>query len=626
MCGLVGYFSSQPICGLEEATNILNHRGPDASNHVLLDDQTIGLGHTRLSIVDLSITANQPMSDKSSRYTIIFNGEIYNHLELKSKLQSIGVEFKTNSDTEVLLNHFIYHGVDGIQELNGIFSFVVYDSYHKKMTLVRDRLGIKPLYFKSSSTGIIFASEIKAIKHLIEVDGTLDPITVCQHLTFNWSARNFLPSKDFEILPAGSYMEIVNAKITKNSRWKLEKPKVGQKSKSISSVEKLEEILTRAIERQLMGDVKIGAFLSGGLDSSLLVALASKFNSDIKCYTMSVDHSEADGQQSDLAYARQVADYLNIELTEVESKSTDLINNIENFIWHLEEPLADPAALFTKFISRRAKEDGLKVLISGLGADDIFTGYRRHLIASRINGQFYPTSLAKKLYFVLEKLFGFNSNMVRKTLKALKPFTLPKDQGLITLFEWQDPNNVVKLLDKRHRSCVQSNEISLPLTRVMSKNETCLKNALKIEQDFFLPKHNLLYTDKMSMSEGIEVRVPYLDNEVVEFARSLSDDELQVGLVSKKILKKLGERYLPSNIVYRSKTGFGAPVRRWIKHDLNDYIDDTLSIERLYHRGIFDAKEVRNLIVNNKRGVIDASYTILSILLIELWFTKFIDQ
>ena len=387
--------------------------------------------------------------------------------------------------------------------------------------------------------------------------------------------------------------------------------------------------LSTAIHRQMIADVPVGAFLSGGLDSSAIVSLASKIDKDISCFTIDLIGGQEKGNVEDLPYAKKVAKYLNIKLNVVEVDSKKMAGDIEDMVKILDEPLADPAALNVYYITKMAKEQGIKVLLAGTGGDDIFSGYRRHHALMREElWNWLPRKLKFKLYNLSSKLNQKNP-ITRRVTKLLSGIHLEGDARLINYFRWSRREDINKLYSKEFRSALNlsnADKTMLEFLKDVPSNASKLDRMLALEQQYFLADHNLLYTDKMSMINGIEVRVPFLDLDLVEFVYDIPDHFKQKGNQGKWILKKALKGILPNEIINRPKSGFGAPLRKWIRADLRELLGDILSFDSLKKRGLFDPNAVHKLIKDNDDGKVDASYTLLSLLCIEIWCRNFIKN
>ena len=631
MCGIIGVSGDFLEADLVDATSKLNHRGPDDSGTYFNQSDLIGFGHTRLAILDLSSFGHQPMLSNDDNVILIFNGEIYNFHDLKITLEKKGYLFKGTSDTEVVLNMYLEYGIDFLSMLNGIFAIAIFDRRTKNLYLARDALGIKPLYYFLNDSLFSFSSEIKALLHLIPDDLKIDHDAIQMYLTFLWCPGEGTPAKEIRKVLPGEYLIIKSAKIVKRVPWyKLPQTKNNKKFTNIEeTVKEVQLGLAKAVERQLISDVPVGAFLSGGLDSSAIVALAKQSVPNIQCFTIDPIGGSDDDIAEDLPYAREVAKHLNVDLEVVKIDSYNLANDLEEMIWQLDEPLADPAPLNVLYISRLARERGMKVLLSGSGGDDIFTGYRRHLAVRYENlWSWLPQKARKGLEDISislnqEKTFG------RRVSKLFNNAGSSGDERLASYFAWARRTDLEPLFSKNMKLEIESKNANQPMLDFLDNIDvgvSPIDKMLCLEQRFFLADHNLTYTDKMSMAAGIEVRVPFLDLDLIELAAKIPDKYKQRGRHGKWILKKAMEPYLPKQVIYRPKTGFGAPLRRWIKNDLREMVDDLLSEKSIKNRGLFDFKNVSKLISDNDLGNRDLSYTIFSLLCIEIWCRKFIDS
>jgi len=629
MCGIIGLYGAFNKNILNKSLDLIDHRGPDNRDIYVNNNDNIYLGHSRLSIIDLSFSANQPMIDDSG-LVIVYNGEIYNYKDLRIGLIKKGFVFKSNSDTEVLLKLYIYEEEKMLSRLNGIFSFAIWDGKKKKLLIARDALGVKPLYYSSTEEGFTFSSEIKAIINIFPSNLVLDYQSLQQYLTFIWSPGDRTPVQTINKVLPGEAMWISDNKIERKWSWyklpvRSGKSIISSKTEIISGVT---THLRNAVNSQMLSDVPVGAFLSGGLDSSTIVAFARDNNPGIPCFTIETSGGQEEGMVDDLPYARKVAKHLNVPLHVINIDADKMATGLENMVAMLDEPLADPAPLNVLYISQLAKENGIKVLLSGVGGDDIFTGYRRHYA---IQLDRYLQKIPFKIKTSIERYtssLNKTNPFYRRVAKLFNGSTLDGDKRIVNYFRWADVDLINSLFtsDVRKELAVESaDRTMMNYLDMLPKSASPLQRMLALEQRFFLPDHNLTYADKMSMAVGVEVRVPFLDLDLVEFASKIPDKYKQRGSVGKWILKKSMEPYLPHDIIYRPKTGFGAPLRRWIRFELRELLGDLLSEESLRKRSVFDSKAVHQLIKKNDSGVVDASYTLLSLMCIELWCRQFVD-
>lgn len=634
MCGILGY-SKQKVNNnindkfIDYGINLLKNRGPDDNGDFYNADRSIGLAHTRLSILDLSKLGHQPMFSSDDRYVLVYNGEIYNFKELRSDLAK-HFSFKSNSDSEVILYSYIHYGNSFLEKLNGIFSLAIYDRKEDQLIIARDRFGTKPLYYVKTPSGLYFASELKALMTLDDLALDIDYSAIENYMTYLWSPSPSTPLKAIKKLEAGHYLIVKNSLIVKEDFFF----EVSYNESKETDIEKIIETtdlkLKDAITSQLVSDVPVGAFLSGGLDSSAIVAYVKNYT-DVKLPTFTIRGKNDLGMADDFIYAKKVGKYLGVDVHPIDINH-EIFFDIEEMIYCLDEPQADLAPILVSYISKIAKEEhGIKVLLSGVGGDDIFSGYRRH---QAIELDSYISKIPKlirgKISDLVQKLPS-NSNFMRRLKKYTRYFDLDGDDKIISYFNWIDKDTRRNLFSSDVKSYLENenHDTSFQLKKELEKlpKETSdLNKMLSLDLKFFLPDHNLNYTDKMGMKEGVEIRVPLLDNKLVDFASTIPGKYKQNGKHGKYIFKKTMEKYLPNEVIYRSKTGFGTPLKSWIHGELKEYINTILSKEAIDKRGIFNYSSFQEILSKDKLGHEDYSYTILSMLSIELWFKIFIDN
>ena len=609
------------------------HRGPDGCGEHFDSQAGFGLTQRRLAIIDLSPLGLQPMWDFTHRALISFNGEIYNYRELREELQRDGFKFFSRTDTEVILNLYLRDGVAFLNRLNGMFALAIWDKVSHTLLIARDSMGVKPLYHTTTKSGFVFASEIKALCQLPELDRTVDPVMLSQYVTYMYGPSPGTPFRSISKMLPGHAFLLESGRVVK--RWSFLKDNRNSVDEGMTvdaAKEGVVHFLSQAVERQMVADVPVGAFLSGGLDSSSLVALARRNVHDrsVECFTIGFksgsEHRE--GLVEDLPYATQVADHLGVSLRTVWVGS-GVSSEFARMIYHLDEPQADPAPINVSLICALARQMGIKVLLSGAGGDDIFTGYRRHFALAQERWWKWLPKWARTLLRKSGQCLSQESPIGRRYRKAFQFADSAPDQRLAGYFSWLDREHVTRLFSPELRAEVARHDPLQPMLDALMelpKDVDPLNRMLLLEQRFFLADHNLNYTDKMSMAEGVEVRVPFLDPDLMDFAGSLPPRFKQHGSTGKWIFKKAMEPYLPKDVIYRSKTGFGAPLRSWMQHELKELVDDALSESSIKRRGLFDYQAVRHLIAMDRSGNIDASYPIFQLICIETWCKIFLDQ
>lgn len=645
MCGIAGrWLHEAPVTPIDAALDRLGHRGPDDRGAWRSPGEPwLELGHTRLSIIDPSEAGHQPMLTHDGRVALVYNGELYNHRELRARLEARGHRFRGRSDTEVMLALYVEHGRDMLTKLNGMFAFAAYDQRSRALFVARDAQGIKPLYFAAGRQGFAFASELKALIALMPVARELDVPALYRYLSFLWCPGSATPLRAVSRLGPGEQMVVHDGRVILRERWARVAFGGARDATPAASAQGVAEAVRAAVQRQLVADVPVGAFLSGGLDSSAIVAFAREQQPSLDCFTIAPDGGDDAGETRDLPFARRVASHLGVRLHEVPVRSAQLASELERMVYHLDEPVADPAPLNVLFISELARRHGVKVLLSGTGGDDLFTGYRRHrALLTEGTWSWLPLDVRRQLRvgtaaaahqalrasLLARGRATTPSTWARRVARAFAHADQSDTGRLLGYFSWGDPELARGLFAPEHRPSLTRASLHAPMLEFLTElppGLAPLERMLAIEQRFFLGDHNLPYADKMSMAASVEVRVPFLDPELVALANRLPASLKQRGRHGKWILKRAMEPYLPREVIYREKTGFGAPIRRWMRGELRELVGDVLSPARLRERGLFDPAAVQTLIEQNQRGEVDAAHLILSLCCVELWCRQFID-
>jgi asparagine synthase (glutamine-hydrolysing) len=642
MCGIVGrWLSGTPGAPIERALALLEHRGPD-DRGVWVDTRSgLELGHQRLSIIDPSPAGHQPMCSSDGRHVLVYNGELYNYRELRAELVAGGHEFRGASDTEVLLAMFVEHGQRALSRLNGMFALALFDRETGELWLARDTFGIKPLYFSDQAGGFTFASELKALLALAPVAPELDVRALYRYLSFLWCPGTATPLRAVSRVAPGELLVVRGGRLVERRRWAAPSFARGARRERAGASE-VARALQRSVERQLVSDVPLGAFLSGGLDSSAVVAFARRHRPNLDCFTIVPSGGPDAGDSSDLPYARQVARHLGVRLHEVPISSARLAADVERMVYQLDEPMADPASLNVLYISQAARQQGIEVLLSGVGGDDLFAGYRRHralateplwtwlpgpMRAGLRRGSGALTRLAQPASSRHWPGARAGAALARRVSRAFSHADADAEGRLLGYFAWADPHLLRELFAEPHRSSLTPAVLNEPLVEYLAAlppDLPPLERLLALEQRFFLGDHNLPYADKMSMAAGVEVRVPFLDPELVALANALPVGLKQRGRHGKWLLKRALEPYLPREVIYRPKVGFGAPLRRWLRGELRELVGDVLGPRRLAERGLFDPDRVQALVEADRRGEVDAAYPIFALCCVELWCGHFL--
>ena len=630
MCGIAGFLGNLDIQVLRKMSDAILHRGPDDAGEFYDAAKGVGLAHRRLSILDLSPTGHQPMISEDGAVVLVFNGEIYNFRELRMELEARGHRFRGHSDTEVLLALYMVKGEDLLPYVNGIFAFALWDARQRTLLLARDGLGVKPLYYAEGKSGFVFASELKALLRVSEIGRDVDPIALQHYLTYLWCPAPSTLLRSVKKLEPGCALVVKNGRLDR--RWRFYQLPFHDLPESMSESEAIHQTrdaVRTAVQRQMVADVPVGAFLSGGLDSSAVVAFAREASPGrrLQCFTMEMSAHDAawEGIANDLPYAESAAQHLDVDLHTIKV-GPEMADDLSKMIYHLDEPQGDPAPLNVLAISRLAREHGVKVLLSGAGGDDIFTGYRRHraLMVERY-WSWMPRAVRAGIAELTASL-PTSSPALRQLRKAFQYASYEGDRRLASYFYWLRPDLAEELLSSEFSRRLVHEEPLVASLGELPDDVPRLNRMLYLECKHFLADHNLNYTDKLSMAAGVEVRVPLLDRELVALAARLPIQYKQRGAEGKWIFKKAMEGLLPRKIIYRPKTGFGVPLRAWLRGPLKGAFRDILSPDSLRRRGWLNSDAVGRLLADNLSGGVDAAYPLFALLCIELWAQMFLDQ
>ncbi len=627
MCGIAGFFGSFQPELLDRMNAIQAHRGPDFGTTFYLQNSLIGLAHRRLSILDPRPVANQPL--KKNHAVLCFNGEIYNFRELKQDLEQDGFQFLSNGDSEVFLSLYLRDGVKAFEKINGMFAAAIWDSQKQCLLIARDPLGLKPLYYTETKQGFLFASEMKALLQESSVERQINHDAVISHLKYLWSPAPDTLLKNVMKLEPGELMTVKDSRIV--SKRKFYHLPYDQPVLNITEQEALEEtrrLVRQATKRQLVSDVPLGAFLSGGLDSTSLCAMACQEGmQNLPCFTIAFegDEFQAEGTTDDLPFAKQAASHLGLKLSVVNA-SPQVCDLLEKMIYHLDEPQADPAPLNVFLICEQARKQGIKVLLSGAGGDDIFSGYRRHQALQWDSLWNVMPQPMRQLIAKSSHLLPQNQVILRRIRKALRSVDLNRSERLVSYFHWSSPDWIQSVCGQQLQETLQKPAPDSLLNALgeLAPSTPPLNQMLYLDTRFFLADHNLHYTDKMSMASGVEVRSPLLDLDLVNFCARLPVKLKQKKGIGKYLFKKSMQAYLPESLIYRPKTGFGMPLRHWLQNDLKPLFEETLSEQALQRNQLFDSQGVQHLLKLTKQGRVDGTYTLFAMLCIEIWSRQFL--
>lgn len=604
MCGIAGYVGGHQEGLVERMNEVQKHRGPDGRGVFERMEDGLALGHVRLAILDLTDSANQPMASPCERYVFTYNGEVYNFGELRAGLEEAGANIRSTGDTEVILQGLAMYGREFISRLNGMFAFALWDREKRELLLARDRMGIKPLYYYQLDDGsLVFASEIKALLEHPGVVREPDFQALVQHLGFCHASGNRTAFKGVMRVPPG-YILCWNSsdrKVEMSPFWSAEYNGDKGTRSSEAIAEQLRQAVSSSVSRQMVSDVSVGAFLSGGIDSSLIVQEAARDRS-LSSYTITYKRSEnsIDQMLEDAPYARLMAESVGSELTEIEVNA-DVARLLPKLVWYLDEPIADPAAITCYLIAKLARESDTRVLLSGQGADELFAGYPRYQAMNATEGlRKFPQPLRSMAAGMANLLpggmpgkMGMWSRRIRRIIREINQS--PVDQFLNYCMASPATSIAGVLSDDVHETLGKVDPIGECRERITSSQMSGLNRFLDRDLGVYLPNHNLLYTDKMGMAVGLEARVPLIDNELVDLALQLPATSKIKGAKTKVALRDASRGLILDDIIDRPKAGFGAPFRKWLKHDLHELWNDLITPDSVARRGWFDYDQLTHI-------------------------------
>jgi asparagine synthase (glutamine-hydrolysing) len=642
MCGISGVMNLGDRETLARMTHVQAHRGPDDSglwDRRFPDGSYVGLGSRRLAILDLSAEGHMPMCNEDRTLWITYNGEIYNFAELRRELEGRGHRFHSHTDTEVLLALYEHDGPECVKRLNGMFAFAICDlrSGTPVLFVARDHFGVKPFYYFHEGASFAFASEIKALLQVPGIDAELDAGSLHQFLTFLWVPDPKTMYRKIFKLPAGHYGLFRGGELKLTQYWDLTFP-VENHAYQRSEADLTEEIRERfrqSVEAQMVSDVPIGAFLSAGLDSSSIVAMMSQATKQpVRTYTITFPRKYRVGENTldDPEVATRLAENLGCENERivVEPDVTDLLPRL---IWHMDEPTADPAIITAYLVCREARKQAT-VLLSGVGGDELFAGYRKH--AAHRWAQAYerfPSTARRVTEGAIAALPNLRGTAMKGSVRLVKKMARSAALNSVDRFIAN-----CTYLDAGQKSELYSTDFAAsacdPADRHRAAFDTVkhadfLNQMLYLDTKIFMASLNLTYNDKMSMASSVEVRVPFLDRELAEFVAWNVAPALKlkgrVRPTTKYILRQAMRDILPREVLQQPKAGFGAPVDYWLAHDLKPMVGDLLSASQVQKRGLFKPAAIERYVAEHRSGRQDWSMQIWQFLTLELWMQTFLD-
>jgi asparagine synthase (glutamine-hydrolysing) len=630
MCGIAGiYFYKEQEYNTtvlaQSAIEQLSKRGPDSSGYFY--DFPALLIHTRLAIIDTSNAAAQPFNDSTGRYHIVFNGEIFNFKELKQELVNKGILFQSQSDTEVLLYLYIVYGVECLTMLNGFFAFSIYDKQERSLFIARDRYGVKPLYYYKNEEAFYFASELKALKQF-NVKTEIDKLSLRTYFQINYIPPPFTIFENVYKLEPGYFLHITKERFEKKQWYNIVPEKTELSAISYTNAQnKIKELLDDAVQKRLISDVPLGCFLSGGIDSSIITALAAKHSPHIN--TFSIGYKD-DAYFDETNYAQLVAKMHKTNHTVFSLSNDDLLGGLYDMLDYTDEPFGDSSALAVYILCRETKKK-VTVALSGDGADELFSGYNKHAAELKIrNAGMLEKIIAygKPLWeFFPASRNSFVGNKLRQLQKFSEGYFLSKEERY---WRWAGFMNDEESMNLFNSSYFNANNESLfrrrrkPLyTQILSKSND-FNNYLLADQMMVLPGDMLTKVDLMSMVNSLEVRTPFLDYRLVDFVNRLPANYKIDNKMKKKILQDTFKDLLPQELYNRPKKGFEVPLYNWFNKELkskieSEWLNDTLIAEQ----GIFNPEKIKDLkkkVFSNNPG--DSAATIWALIVFQYWIKK----
>lgn len=622
MCGI--FLTSSPKGNSFPVNRVLDeirHRGPDDYGVFVSDDGSCHLGHVRLSIIDLSPAGHQPMVDASGRFVISYNGEVYNHQELKRSLEKNHgtIAWKSTTDTEVILEGFVREGVPFLSRLNGIFALAIFDRHKNSLHVLRDPLGIKPLFFTQQNGSFLFCSELKGLLVLSGLKRTLRQQSLAEQLAFMYVPEPYTLFEEFKKVEPGVCKSYVEGRLVASVGIfdHLVEPILFSSEQEI--IERFYSTFSVAVRRQLVSDVPVSIMLSGGLDSSAVAYEVVRSGGNIRdAYTISFSDEDRflDQQSDDLFHAKLVATKLGIELKVIPAQ-LDFISLLPKLSKFLEDGISDPAAINSYLICEAARNSGIKVMLNGQGADEYLGGYRRYS-AERLVGSL-PSALrfaSKCVGNLLPDTIPGRFNATNRRLKRLLLLAgQQRKERLLGMYIWGTKDRIAKLFRQPDSIAIGGDLINL--FDGLGYHDV-IDSMMRVDQKYDLMSLNLAYTDRMSMALGVEARVPFLDFELVRVMNSIPSRIKMKHGIPKYVLKKAMEPHLPREIVYREKAGFGLPLRAWMRREnkMSKYYFDT---DRINKQGIFDPNAIQAMHRENLAGKADHSNLLFSMLCIQVW-------
>ncbi|MDT5123123.1 MAG: hypothetical protein QOC96_2605 [Acidobacteriota bacterium] len=641
MCGICGVWEYGAARGrveralIERMRDEMPHRGPDDAGALVFDDARGGFGFRRLSIIDLSEAGHQPMHGCTENVWLVFNGEIYNHARLREGLEERGHVYASHTDSETILHLYEERGLDFVHDIEGDYAICLWDAQREQLTLVRDRIGVKPLYFYHKDGRFIFASEIKAILQHPAVTPDVDEESLYHYLTFLTTPAPRTLFRDIQKIPAGHTLVVSrDGTINLKQYWDALPPEQTDARSDEEHKAEILRLLRDSIKKRMMSDVPFGVFLSGGVDSSANVALMSELMSR-PVETFTVGFSDAE-YLNELDSARRIARDFGTNHHEVIISANEMQKFLPDLVFHQDEPIADPVCVPLYYVSKLARDSGTIVVQVGEGADEIFSGYENYVRHLRIYEKFWrraervPLSLrraASALTRPALEATGRKRAMIEliRRLGADEPLFWG---GAVVYDETFKPRVLSAEMRGRMNGRSSLEVVNKYLEHIERERpgSDFLSRMTYLELKLRLPELLLMRVDKITMATSVEARVPFLDHHLVEYALALPRELKVEGRSGKHILKRALEEILPRDLLYSVKRGFGAPVREWFRDGLGEWFDSHLMNSTMRRRNFFDYKFIARLLDEHRRGAQEWGFHLWALLNLSLWYERWIDR
>jgi asparagine synthase (glutamine-hydrolysing) len=641
MCGICGVWEYGAARGrverplLERMRNEMTHRGPDDAGDLIFDDARGGFGFRRLSIIDLSEAGHQPMHGCTESVWLVFNGEIYNHARLRESLEERGHVYASRTDSETILHLYEERGLDFVQDIEGDYAIAIWDTVREQLVLVRDRIGVKPLYFYHKDGRFIFASEIKAILQHPAVTPDVDEESLYHYLTFLTTPAPRTLFRNIQKIPAGHMLTLTrDGTINIKQYWDALPPEQAIIRSEEEHKAEILRLLRESIKKRMMSDVPFGVFLSGGVDSSANVALMSELMTrPVETFTVGFKDAE---YLNELDSARRIARDFKTNHHEVIISESEMQKFLPDLVFHQDEPIADPVCVPLYYVSKLARDSGTIVVQVGEGADEIFSGYENYVRHLRIYEKFWQH--AERLPHLMRRaasavarpaLEATGRKRVEIELLRRLGASEPLFWGATVVYdETFKPRVLSSQMRERFKARSSLEAVSPYLDYIeRERNDSdFLSRMTYLELKLRLPELLLMRVDKITMATSVEARVPFLDHKLVEYALGLPRELKVEGRSGKHILKRALEEILPHDLLYSQKRGFGAPVREWFRNGLGGWLDSNLMNSTMRRRGFFDYKFIARLLDEHQRGAKDWGFHLWALLNLSMWYERWIDR